>query len=50
MNDISFIIYRLIIKKEISNNLIIRFKEDFYTFKKIYREKYLSIKYLIDLD
>ena len=49
MNDTFFILYKRIIDLNFLNDLITKFKKDLHNFKKMYREKYLSIKNLIDL-
>ena len=48
-NDIFFIFYKKIINLNLLNDFIKEFKKDFREFKKVYREKYLLIKQLIDL-
>ena len=49
MVDISSEYYKKAIELNLSNDLIIEFNNDFHDFKPIYREKYVSIKNLINL-
>ena len=49
MNDTFFIFYKRVIDFDFLNDLITKFKENLYDFKKMYREKYLSIKNLTGL-
>ena len=46
MNNTFFTLYKRAIDLNLSNDLITKFKKDLHNFKKIYREKYLSIKNL----
>ena len=49
MNNTFFIFYKRVINLDFLNDLIIRFKKNLYNFKKMYCEKYLLIKNLINL-